>query len=81
MTDPAFLTPRLVTKDDICAYLGGISPATYDKWHNRGLVPGPLPGTNRYDLRQHDYVLDTKLGLKSGGQRLSPVEEWERAHE
>ena len=80
MSSQAFLAPRLVTKDDICVYLGGISAATYDKWQNRGLVPGPVPGTNRYDLRQHDFVLDVKLGLSAIGQRLSPLEEWERSH-
>lgn len=42
--DPA---RRLQTKDGICEYLGGISHATYDTWHARGLVPGPVPGTTR----------------------------------
>jgi hypothetical protein len=81
MSNSAILAPRLVSKDEICAYLGGISAPTYDKWYNRGLVPGPVPGTNRYDLRQHDYVLDMRLGLKSAGRQLSPLEEWERDHE
>lgn len=78
--NPSFV-PRLVNKEDICAYLGGISGATYDKWLMRGLVPGPVPGTNRYDLRQHDYVLDKKLGLTIAGRTLSPLEEWERSCE
>jgi len=77
---PSFL-PRLVAKDGICDYLGGISAATYDKWQSRGLVPGPVPGTNRYDLKQHDYLLDRRLGISRGGRRLSPLEEWELAHE
>jgi hypothetical protein len=69
---------RLQTKDGICAYLGNISHATYDAWHAKGIVPGPIPGTTRYDIRQHDHVLDARLGLgRSGG--LSPLEEWERA--
>jgi len=79
MSSPAFVAPRLVTKEDICLYLGGISTATYDKWQRRGLVPGPVPRTNRYDLRQHDFVLDTKLGLNGVGQPLSPLEQWERS--
>lgn len=70
---------RLQTKDGICEYLGRISATTYEKWHARGIVPGPVPGTNRYDVRQHDHVLDRKLGLRSD-RKLSPLEEWERAH-
>lgn len=70
---------RLQTKDGICEYLGHISHATYDSWQAKGIVPGSVPGTNRYDLRQHDHVLDAKLGLGGKGRRLSPLEEWEQA--
>lgn len=70
---------RLQSKAGICAYLGHISPATYDAWQAKGIVPGPVPGTNRFDVRQHDHVLDAKLGLKPE-RRLSPLEEWERCH-
>jgi hypothetical protein len=72
--------PRLVTKDDICSYLGGISSATYDKWMRCGLVPGPVPGTNRYDIPQHDHVLDKKLGLANARRPPSPLEEWEQSY-
>jgi hypothetical protein len=75
--DPAV---RLQSKDGICHYLGHISHATYDSWQAKGLVPGPVPGTNRYDLRQHDHVLDRRLGLSSKARKLSPLEEWERDH-
>jgi len=71
---------RLQSKDGICEYLGHISHATYDSWQAKGLVPGPVPGTNRYDLRQHDHVLDRRLGLSPTGRKLSPLEEWERDH-
>ena len=70
---------RLQSKAGICAYLGHISPATYDAWQAKGIVPGPVPGTTRFDVRQHDHVLDAKLGLKPA-RKLSPLEEWERCH-
>lgn len=70
---------RLQTKDGICEYLGGISHATYDTWHARGLVPGPVPGTTRYDVRAHDYLLDRRQGIQSE-RKLSPLEEFERAN-
>ena len=74
-------TSRLQSKAGICAYLGNISAATYDAWQAKGIVPGSVPGTNRYDMRQHDHVLDAKLGLQpERGRKLSPLEEWERCH-
>lgn len=50
-------------KAGICAYLGDISPATYDKWQAKGIVPGPVRGTYRYDLRTQDRALDRLAGL------------------
>lgn len=70
---------RLQSKAGICQYLGGISSATYDQWQARGIVPGPVPGTTRYDMKQHDQVLDRKAGL-SGARKLSPLEQWEADH-
>ena len=73
---------RLQSKDGICAYLGHISAATYDAWQAKGIVPGPVPGTNRYDIRQHDHVLDLRAGISSRApaRRPSPLEEFEAQH-
>ncbi|WP_294275862.1 hypothetical protein [uncultured Sphingomonas sp.] len=68
---------RLQTKAGICAYLGHISPATYDAWCTKGLVPGPVRGTNRYDIRAHDLLLDRQAGLTNAKRSLSPLEQWE----
>jgi hypothetical protein len=68
---------RLQTKDGICLYLGGISHSTYDAWQAKGIVPGPVAGTNRYDIRAHDHLLDSKSGLTTGPRKLSPLEQWE----
>lgn len=72
---------RLQSKDGICAYLGGISHATYDAWHAKGIVPGAVPGTNRYDMRAHDRALDKHAGIEVLARRRgSPLEEWEASH-
>jgi hypothetical protein len=75
-------TTRLLTKDGICAYLGGISAGTYDTWQRRGLVPGPVPGTTRYDVKAHDRALDRISGLDSTPTQahLSPLDRWEQDH-
>ena len=79
MKDGAFdPQARLQTKAGICAYLGHISGPTYDAWAAKGLVPGPVRGTNRYDVRAHDLLLDRHAGLDERATRgLSPLERWE----
>lgn len=75
--------PRLQDKAGICAYLGDISPSTYDKWQARGLVPGPVRGTNRYDVRAHDAALDRASGLNkmaAGQPRLDPLDAFLDGH-
>lgn len=73
---------RLQTKAEICAYLGGIKPSTYDNWHSKGIVPGPVRGTNRYDVRAHDRALDQIGGLSDAVNppARSALEEWERSN-
>lgn len=73
---------RLQTKEGICAYLGGISAAAYDTWQAKGIVPGPVPGTTRYDVKAHDLALDRAGGLLAITQRSnrSPLEDWEASH-
>lgn len=70
---------RLLTKGAMCAYLGGISPATYASWQAKGIVPGPVPGTNRFDICAHDAWLDRITGLADAEgleSRKSAVNEW-----
>lgn len=68
--------PRLMSKDGICAYLGGISTATYDQWAAKGIVPGPMRGTNRYDVRAHDIALDRWSGLTEAQRGESALSAW-----
>ena len=71
---------RLQSKAGICAYLGHISTATYDIWAQKGLVPGPVRGTNRYDVRAPDDLLDRLGRVSAGTPTLSPLEQWEAEH-
>lgn len=78
----SIVEPRLVLLEEICQYLGDISPATYSAWRNKGIVPGPVPGTNRYDRKAHDRALDRKSGIdiQSAHRQLSALEAWEAGH-
>ena len=74
-------TARLQTKEGICAYLGDISAATYDNWQAKGIVPGPVPGTSRYDVRAHDRAIDHVGGLAQAAKpSRSALEDWEASH-
>lgn len=83
MASAAFLSgARLQTKEGICTYLGGICAATYDSWQAKGIVPGPVPGTNRYCVRAHDLALDRHTGILAASKAAnrSPLEDWEASH-
>ena len=70
--------PRLLSKDEMCAYLGGISAATYDQWHAKGFVPGPVRGTTRYDVKAHDMALDRLSNLDRPRSAQTALDEWRR---
>lgn len=42
-----------------------LSPSGFDDWVSRGLLPGPMPGTKRWDRKAIDLALD----------RLSKIEQ------
>jgi hypothetical protein len=79
---PFIVGARLQSKDGICWFLGQISHGTYDTWQSKGIVPGPVPGTNRYDVPSHHAALDRRCGLAASPrqQQLSPLEAWEASH-
>ena len=41
----------------------GMSQEGFDQWVKRGLVPGPIPGTQRWDRKAIDAALDRASGL------------------
>ncbi len=67
---------RLQTKGGIRIYLGDISEATYENWRKAGVVPGPVPGTDRYDVVAHDARLDS-IQIIEGPP--SALERWKAA--
>jgi hypothetical protein len=53
-----------------------LTPSGYDLWRRKGLVPGPVPGTRRYDAKALDLALDKAMGLTS--DEPSKFAEWKR---
>ncbi len=57
-------TPRLLSRQQAAAYCG-VSPETFDDYRRRGIVPGPISGTNRWDRKLIDIWLDKASGIAS----------------
>ena len=75
MPAPIFTQPRGMTRKEAAAYCGCESMAAFSDWVRRGIVPGPLPGTHRWDRKAIDAALDRASGLETGLQE-SPLEAW-----
>lgn len=56
------IEPRCLTREQAAEYCG-LSPAGFSTWQKQGLVPGPIPGTNRWDRKALDAALDKASGL------------------
>lgn len=67
---------RCLTKDEAAAYCGCNTLAAFDRWRNEGIVPGPIPGTNRWDRRAIDRALDLASGLVTDSAELTPYQRW-----
>jgi hypothetical protein len=77
------LAPRLLSKKKAAAYCG-LSLSGFDDWRRRGLLPGPIPGTNRWDVRLLDKALDKLSGLSQPDSLPTPqnaYDEWKRQSE
>jgi predicted DNA-binding transcriptional regulator AlpA len=69
------LRPRLLSRQQVAAYCG-LSPSTFSNWVRLGKLPGPLPGTSRWDLKAIDAALDAMSGLSASTEQTSPLDEW-----
>jgi hypothetical protein len=68
--------PRGMTKTDAAAYCGCGSLAAFDDWVRRGIVPGPIPGTHRWDRKAIDMKLDLASGLETTIAPATALEKW-----
>jgi hypothetical protein len=56
------MTPRCFTREQAAEYLG-ITTSAFADWVRRGIIPGPIPNTHRWDRRAIDAALDKQSGL------------------
>ncbi len=75
MHRPGKLPPRCLTKADAAAYCG-CSEDAFDTWVKKGLVPGAIPGTQRWDRKAIDWYLDRASGLGTESASSDPLAAW-----
>ena len=51
------ITPRGMSRAEAAAYCA-CTPRGFDSWVSRGIVPGAMPGTKRWDRKAIDAALD-----------------------
>ncbi len=56
------IEPRGLSKASAATYLG-VTPETFSRWIAEGILPGPIPGTHRWDRKAIDAALDKHAGL------------------
>jgi hypothetical protein len=66
---------RGMTREEAAAYCGCESLAAFSDWVRRGIIPGPIHGTKRWDRKAIDAALDRASGLETAAA-LSPLDTW-----
>jgi len=73
------LAPRLLSKSEAAAYCG-LGVRGFENWVAKGLVPGAVPGTARWDRKAIDAALDKASGIsgcdEGESQERSPLDTW-----
>ena len=74
----ASMSPRCLTKQEAAIYCGCKTLSSFDQWRAKGIIPPPIPGTNRWDRKALDAALDRASGLVTSftERKLSPFERW-----
>ena len=78
MTAPYDNGPRGLTVVQAAAYAGCKTVAAFRAWVRKGIMPGPLPGTHRYDRKAIDVALDRLSGLSATLTEVSEYEAWKQ---
>lgn len=72
---------RCLTREQAADYCG-LTPTGFYAWQRQGIIPGPIPGTKRWDRHALDAALDKASGLRhpEAGGINEEVEEWFRRY-
>lgn len=68
------IEPRLLTREQAATYCG-VGVTTFTTWVRRGIVPGPVSGTHRWDRKAIDGALDA-LGCIDDEFEPNALDQW-----
>jgi hypothetical protein len=69
-----------MSKEQAAAYAGCETLSAFNDWIRRGILPGPIPGTRKWDKKAIDAALDRLSGLQSTIEpQLTPYDRWKAA--
>ena len=71
------IAPLLLTREQAAAYCG-VGVTTFTAWVRRGIVPGPVSGTQRWDRKAIDGALDA-LSRIDDEFELNALDQWKAA--
>jgi hypothetical protein len=77
----ATIVPRGMTKDEAAEYCGCETKGAFDTWIQKGIVPGPIPGTQRWDRKAIDVWLDRASEIETSVTPVSTLEQWKAMRE
>ena len=72
------ITPRLLKREEAAAYCG-VGVATFSAWVRRGIIPGPVSATHRWDRKAIDGALDA-LGRLDDKYEQNALDQWKAKH-
>lgn len=75
---PLGMLPRGLSREQAAEYCGCETTGAFDTWVRKGIVPGPIPGTTRWDRRAIDRALDRRSGLLESSKET--FDEWAARH-
>ncbi len=67
------MSHRIQTREGAAGELG-LKPRTFDDWVQKGILPPPLNGTRRWDMKAIHNRLDKLSALNQHG--LTPYDQW-----
>lgn len=71
------MTPRVLAKVAAAEYCGCATLEAFDAWVRKGIIPGAIPGTHRWDRIAIDAALDRASGLAiTPSDHLTPYQRW-----
>ncbi len=72
------IAPRLLTRAQAAAYCG-VGTTTFTAWVRRGIIPGSISATRRWDRKAIDAALDalSRIDSKAEGEAL---DQWKAKH-